>query len=153
MNFADIPLAGFKSHIRAKVIPAGMACLVSERDLTTLPGSAITRLTPSLDGTPTVAELTRDVKGGEGNVHLNGRAATDPAPVPSLAGSRQRLLDAGMRCCKPDDITTLGRTCPDINMPAVTGVVPLPRHFRSQFAAGRLFEVTVRPGPLTKGAS
>jgi ribosomal protein S12 methylthiotransferase accessory factor len=61
MNPADVSLVGFKSHIRAKVIPAEAVYLVSERGLTALSGSAIERLAPLLDGTRTMAELTREM--------------------------------------------------------------------------------------------
>jgi bacteriocin biosynthesis cyclodehydratase domain-containing protein len=61
MNPADVSLVGFKSHIRAKVIPAEAVYLVSERGLTALSGSAIEQLAPLLDGTRTTAELTREM--------------------------------------------------------------------------------------------
>jgi oxazoline/thiazoline synthase len=58
---ADLMLVGFKSHVRAKVIPAEAVYLVSQRGLTALSGSAIEALAPLLDGTRTRAELTREV--------------------------------------------------------------------------------------------
>jgi oxazoline/thiazoline synthase len=61
VNSADASLVGFKSHVRAKVIPAEAVYLVSERGLTALSGSAIERLAPLLDGTRTMAELTREM--------------------------------------------------------------------------------------------
>jgi bacteriocin biosynthesis cyclodehydratase domain-containing protein len=61
VNPADVSLVGFKSHVRAKVIPAEAVYLVSERGLTALSGSAIERLAPLLDGTRTTDELTREM--------------------------------------------------------------------------------------------
>jgi hypothetical protein len=149
MNFADILLVDFRSHIRAKVIPAEAACLVAGRGLTAPPGSAITMLAP-LDGTRTMAELTRDAVVGEGNGRraesFGERAAAALTPVNPLSY-------AGMLHVKPGDKMILDQTGPDINVPAVKVVVALPRHFWPQFAVGRLFRVTVRLGPLTKRAS
>ena len=44
----------------------------------------------------------------------------------------------------------LDQTRPDINMPVVKVVVPGLRHFWPRFAPGRLFEVPVELGRLTK---
>jgi ribosomal protein S12 methylthiotransferase accessory factor len=48
------------------------------------------------------------------------------------------------------DILILNQTRPDINMPVVKVVVPGLRHFWPRFAPGRLFEVPIRLGRLTK---
>ncbi len=48
------------------------------------------------------------------------------------------------------DILILDQTRPDINMPVVKVVVPGLRHFWPRFAPGRLFEVPVHLGRLTK---
>jgi oxazoline/thiazoline synthase len=61
VNPADSALVGFKRHIQPKVIQAEAVYLVSERGLTALSGSAIEQIAPLLDGTRTVAELTREV--------------------------------------------------------------------------------------------
>jgi oxazoline/thiazoline synthase len=82
VNPADVSLVGFKSHVRAKVIPAEAVYLVSERGLTALSGSAIERLAPLLDGTRTMAELTREM-----SAHLSA------AEVGQMLA---RLSDAGL---------------------------------------------------------
>lgn len=61
MNYADLALVGFKSHVRAKAIPAEAVYVVSQRGLTALSGSAIELLAPLLDGTRTRAQLTSEV--------------------------------------------------------------------------------------------
>ena len=61
MNHADLGLVGFKSHVRAKAIPAEAVYLVSQRGVTALSGSAIELLAPLLDGTRTRAQLIREV--------------------------------------------------------------------------------------------
>jgi bacteriocin biosynthesis cyclodehydratase domain-containing protein len=61
MNNAELELVGFKSHVRAKAIPAEAVYLLSQRGLTALSGSAIELLAPLLDGTRTRAQLTREV--------------------------------------------------------------------------------------------
>lgn len=66
MNPADLWLVGFKSHVRAKAIPAEAVYLLSQRGLTALSGSAIELLAPLLDGTRTRAQLTSEV-----SVHLS----------------------------------------------------------------------------------
>jgi bacteriocin biosynthesis cyclodehydratase domain-containing protein len=61
VNYADLALVGFKSHVRAKAIPAEAVYVVSQRGLTALSGSAIELLAPLLDGTRTRAQLTSEV--------------------------------------------------------------------------------------------
>lgn len=61
MNHTDLGLVGFKSHLRAKAIPAEAVYVVSQRGLTALSGSAIELLAPLLDGTRTRAQLTTEV--------------------------------------------------------------------------------------------
>ena len=56
-----LALVGFKSHVRAKAIPAEAVYVVSQRGLTALSGSAIELLAPLLDGTRTRAQLTSEV--------------------------------------------------------------------------------------------
>jgi oxazoline/thiazoline synthase len=51
------------------------------------------------------------------------------------------------------DILILDQTRPDINMPVVKVLAPGLRHFWPRFAPGRLFEVPVRLGRLSKPTS
>jgi oxazoline/thiazoline synthase len=82
MNPADLMLVGFKSHMRAKVIPAAGVYLASPRGLTLLSGPAIETLAPLLDGTRTRAELTREV-----SAHL---------PAAEVGQVLARLSEAGL---------------------------------------------------------
>lgn len=61
MDPADSRLVGFKHHLRAATVPAEAVYLISERGVTALSGSCIERLAPLLDGTRSVAQLTREV--------------------------------------------------------------------------------------------
>lgn len=67
-----------------------------------------------------------------------------PSGQLDTAGICKIASDAGL------DILILNQTRPDINMPVVKVVVPGLRHFWPRFAPGRLFEVPIRLGRLTK---
>ena len=80
-------------------------------------------------------------------------AARVPLPVPSLATDdiradietcQQALARAGI------ELLVLDQTRPDIGVPVVKVLAPGLRHFRRRFAPGRLYDVPVRLGWLTK---
>ena len=61
MDPADREHVGFKRHLRVATVPAEAVYLVSERGVTALSGPCIERLAPLLDGTRSIAQLTREV--------------------------------------------------------------------------------------------
>jgi ribosomal protein S12 methylthiotransferase accessory factor len=61
MNAADAALVGFKRYLRVETVPAEAVYLISENGVTVLSGSCIERLAPLLDGTRSLAELTREM--------------------------------------------------------------------------------------------
>ena len=61
MDPADSALVGFKRHLRVETVPAEAVYLISEREVTVLSGPCAERLAPLLDGTRSVAQLTREV--------------------------------------------------------------------------------------------
>jgi oxazoline/thiazoline synthase len=61
MNAADATLVGFKRHLRVETVPAEAVYLISEHGVTALSGSCIERLAPLLDGTRSLAQLTREM--------------------------------------------------------------------------------------------
>jgi oxazoline/thiazoline synthase len=75
MHPAETQLIGFRSHLRAETVPAEAVYLISPRRVTALSGPSIQRLAPLLDGTRSLAELTREVS-----------AELPPAKVAELIG-------------------------------------------------------------------
>jgi oxazoline/thiazoline synthase len=61
MNAADAALVGFKRYLRVETVPAEAVYLISENGVTVLSGSCIERLAPLLDGSRSLAELTREM--------------------------------------------------------------------------------------------
>ncbi len=75
MDPADLMLVSFKEHLRVETIPAEAVCLLSERGVTALSGSSIERLAPMLDGTRTVAQITRELSPDFSSVEVEGLLA------------------------------------------------------------------------------
>ena len=61
MGLADSEHIGFKRHLRVETVPAEAVYLVSERGVTVLSGPGAERLAPLLDGTRSIAQLTREM--------------------------------------------------------------------------------------------
>ena len=89
MDAAGSQLVGFKRHLRVETVPAEAVYLISERGVTVLSGSFAERLAPLLDGTRSIAQLTREV-----SAELAG------AEVTSLL---EPMSDAGLIDFRPPD--------------------------------------------------
>jgi bacteriocin biosynthesis cyclodehydratase domain-containing protein len=131
---------------------------------------ALTELNQSLEAVPTATgpESTRTYLGGEDAVRWWRTVTTGNAAylVPDAEATPKRLQDFKnvasddlhqdiLRCsrialARGIEILVLDQTRPDVGLPVVRVVAPGLRHFWARFGPGRLYDVPVRQGWLSR---
>jgi oxazoline/thiazoline synthase len=131
---------------------------------------ALTELNQSLEAVPTATgpERTRTYQGVEDAVRWWRSVTTAEAvyltPNPGAAPRRLRdfantasgdlyhdiLFCIGIAAARGIEILVLDQTRPDVGLPVVRVVAPGLRHFWARFGPGRLYDVPVREGWLTR---
>jgi bacteriocin biosynthesis cyclodehydratase domain-containing protein len=131
---------------------------------------ALTELNQSLEAVPTAngQESTRGYRGGPDALHwwrtVTTAAAAYLAPDPVARPRRlQDFTNAAsddlhkdvLRCCslaaaRHIEVLVLDQTRPDVGFPVVRVVAPGLRHFWARFGPGRLYDVPVREGWLSR---
>jgi bacteriocin biosynthesis cyclodehydratase domain-containing protein len=131
---------------------------------------ALTELNQSLEAVPTAtgSESTRTYRGGQDAVRwwrtVRIAEATYLVPDPEAPPRRLQdfknvasddlhqdiLLCTGMAAAKGIEILVLDQTRPDVGLPVVRVVAPGLRHFWARFGPGRLYDVPVREGWLSR---
>jgi oxazoline/thiazoline synthase len=131
---------------------------------------ALTELNQSLEAVPAATDLESagTYRGGEEAVHWwrTVRAADTAYLLPDSAAPLRSLRDfedlssddlcedihtcKRLAAAKGIEILVLDQTRPDIGLPVVRAVAPRLRHFWARFGPGRLYDVPVREGWLSR---
>jgi ribosomal protein S12 methylthiotransferase accessory factor len=131
---------------------------------------ALTELNQSLEAVPTATgpASTRTYRGCQDAVRWWRTVKTGDAPylMPDPAATPRRLQDfenrasddlhqdillcGGMAAARGIEVLVLDQTRPDIGVPVVRVVAPGLRHFWARFGPGRLYDVPVREGWLSR---
>jgi len=131
---------------------------------------ALTEMNQSLEAVPTATgpESTRTYRGGQDAVRWwrTVRTADSSYLMPDLKAGPRRLQDfknlasddlhqdiftcMGLAATRGIEILVLDQTRPDVGFPVVRVVAPGLRHFWARFGPGRLYDVPLREGWLSR---